>query len=390
MSQPVIAAPWPLDNATVAAAVRQAQRSPHYELAGWQMAPLGHQKIIETTGGLYLVSGQGRDHEGTTDWSLVLKTVHRPDTPDCQRPAEWCYWARELLAFDSGLLAALPGPLRAPHCYAVTPHADGGLIWMEHIVEATPRRWTLDDFACAAEVLGRFGGAFLTGAAYPQRPWLSEPFLRSSLADGDWWAQHMAVGTPESLWATPIVQEAFSDDMRRAILAIWAEKTRYFDALDRLPQVFCHNDCHRRNLMWGIDPAGSLELVALDWAFCGSGAVGTDLGMLAAVSTFFFESAVEDYDALESIVIDGYTAGLRAAGWQGDERLVRLGCIISALLWMGATLPGWTAMMLDPAAGFNIAAMYGRPATEVLAGWVALDEMLLARADEARSLLSLV
>jgi hypothetical protein len=320
----------------------------------------------------------------------VLKKVQRPDTPDCQRPAEWCYWARELLAFDSGLLTGLPGPLRAPACYRTDFHDHGGWIWLEHLVESTPRRWTLDDYARTAEVLGRFGGAYLTGTALPQQPWLSEPFLRSSLADGDWWATHMAESTPESLWGSPIVQNAFSGRMRAAILAIWAEKARYLDALDRLPQVFCHNDAHRRNLMWCAQPDGARELVALDWAFCGPGAIGTDLGALAAVSTFFFESPVEDYDALESIVIDGYTAGLRAAGWPGDERLVRLGCLAYALLWMGATLPGWAAMMLDPSSGFNVDAMYGRSAAEVLAGWVQLDELLLARADEARTLLQLV
>ncbi len=54
---------------------------------------------------------------------------------------------------------------------------------------------------------------------------------------------------------------------------------------------------------------------------------------------------------------------------------------------MGATLPDWAAVMLDPASGVNVTAMYGRPAEEVLAGWVTLTEFLLDRADEARRLM---
>jgi hypothetical protein len=36
--------------------------------------------------------------------------------------------------------------------------------------------------------------------------------------------------------------------------------------------------------------------------------------------------------------------------------------IACAALRMGATLPGWAAVMLDPASGINAATMYGRPA----------------------------
>ncbi len=188
-------------------------------------------------------------------------------------------------------------------------------------------------------------------------------------------------------WPHPLVQRAFSPDLRRRVLEVWADKHRFFDALDRLPQVLCHNDCHRRNLMWHRDGTGAKELIALDWAFCGPGGVGMDIGELVATSTYFFESEPADVAALERTVFDGYVAGLRAAGWQGDADLARLGYTACAALWMGATLPGWAAVMLGPASDVNAAAMYGRPAEDVLAGWVSLTEFLLDRADEARRLM---
>ena len=85
--------------------------------------------------------------------------------------------------------------------------------------------------------------------------------------------------------------------------------------------------------------------------------------------------------------MDGYLDGLRAGGWSGDARLARLGYLISAVLWMGATLPGWAAAMLPEDSGVNVQAMYGLPADGVLAGWVSLTEFLMDRADEARSLM---
>jgi hypothetical protein len=113
-----------------------------------------------------------------------------------------------------------------------------------------------------------------------------------------------------------------------------------------------------------------------------------DIGDLVAASTYFFESDPAQVGDLERMIFAGYLAGLRHAGWAGDERLVRLGYTISVALRMGVTLPGWAAVMLDPASGVNVAAMYGRSAEEVLAGWVTLAEFSLDRADEARQLMA--
>jgi hypothetical protein len=44
-----------------------------------------------------------------------------------------------------------------------------------------------------------------------------------------------------------VVQHAFSDSLRSGVLRIWAEKRRFWETIDHLPQVLCHNDFHRRN-----------------------------------------------------------------------------------------------------------------------------------------------
>ncbi|MGQ0604638.1 MAG: aminoglycoside phosphotransferase family protein [Anaerolineales bacterium] len=367
--------------------VRQDQRKPAFDILNWTVQPLSHEKIIGTTGGLFLFNGVGRDDQGTQAWSIVLKILNNPKTWG-QDPRYWAYWKREMVAFQSGLLATLPIGLSAPRCYGTTEHEESGWIWMEHIEEATSRRWALEHFHRAARQAGRFAGAFLGGVPLPEAAWLSAPFFRSIFADGDGWATHMDPTAPKNAWQSPLVQRAFSDVLRSGVLRIWAEKQRFWELIERLPQVLCHNDFHRRNLMWRTGPDGPQELVALDWAFCGPGALGMDLGELVANSAFFFEVEPEEIGELEATALDGYSEGLRDGGWIGDAQVVRLGYLLSAMLWMGATLPGWAAWMLPDESGINVQAMYGRSANAVLAGWVRLTEFLLERADEARQLMN--
>lgn len=375
-----------LDPGALADLVRQDQRNPAFEILDWTVQPLDHERIIATTGGLYRFSGSGRDGDVTKPWALVLKIINRPEE-GCLDLREWCYWKRELLAFQSGLLEDLPGGLVAPCCYGMTERDDGGWLWLEHIVESTGRRWSLEHYHHAAHQSGRFGGAFLSGTPLPDHAWLSAPFFRSVFADGGKWAAHMDPESPESAWRSPVVREAFDEPLRSRVLRLWAEKHDFFAAIDRLPQVLCHNDLHRRNLMFRRSADGQEELVALDWAFCGPGAIGADIGELVATSMYFFEIDPADAEALEATVFDGYLAGLREAGWSGDVRLARLGYTSSVGLWMGATLPGWAALMLGEGLKIDATAMFGRPAEEALAGWATLAEFSLERANEARSLM---
>ncbi len=140
--------------------------------------------------------------------------------------------------------------------------------------------------------------------------------------------------------------------------------------------------------MWSRSlQTGQEELIGVDWAFTGIGALGNDLGQLIGTSMFFFEYSPTDAETLERAILEGYLAGLADNGITIDARLVRLGYLISLSVWMGLQLPGWSAWMLSPDSGFNVQAMYGRNAEDVLAGWVQLDSFCLDRADEARVLI---
>ena len=59
--------------------VRQAQHDPTFHVLDWTVQPLAHEKIIDTTGGLFLFSGTGSGSAGTASWSIVLKVLNRPE-----------------------------------------------------------------------------------------------------------------------------------------------------------------------------------------------------------------------------------------------------------------------------------------------------------------------
>jgi hypothetical protein len=368
-----------IDPAFLAKLARQDTGAEAFELSDWSVTPVSHEAVVETTGGLYCFRGQGWDGYVSKPWSVILKIVNRPED-GCLDPQELCYWKRELLAYGTGMLATLPGGICSPRCYAVSEHEADNWIWMENIRETGDPAWSMAHFERAARRLGRFAGAWLGGIPLPAAPWLCGSLFRTFYADGEWWANFLNPESPNNAWQRPTVQTVFSEPLQSRVLQIWAEKWQLIEANERLPQVLCHNDAHRRNLMLRAAANGEEELVAIDWAFCGPGGLGNDLGELVGTSLSYFAVHPTDAAELEEAVLEGYLSGLRDTGWTGDERLARLGYTLSLALYWGGTLASEVARVQPE----NVEAKYGRPLEAVLKGWSALAEFALDRADESR------
>jgi thiamine kinase-like enzyme len=376
-----------MDQAVLTEVIRKDRNIPDLALIDWMVEPISHEKIIDTTGGLFRFSGQGQSTQGIEPWTVVLKCINDPKQWS-QQPREWSYWRREIMAFQSGLLEQPPTGIRAPRYYGVMENENGAWVWIEHIQEATGKQWSLNTFQRTARQLGRFQSAYLGEAKLPDHPWLCGPFFRTIWDDKEWWSGFMNPASEENAWKSPIVQRAFDDLQKSRVLQLLAEKQRFFDVNDRLPQVLCHNDANRKNFMWTHSPqTGQEELIVIDWAMTGIGAVGNDLGELVGESMYFFDYDPYAAETLEAAVLEGYLAGIADAGIVIDPRLVRLGYLISLSFWQAAMLPGWAAIMLPPESGVNVQAMYGHPAEEVLAGWEQLEAFNLDRVDKARSLI---
>ncbi len=133
---------------------------------------------------------------------------------------------------------------------------------------------------------------------------------------------------------------------------------------------------------------GAPQTVAIDWAFAGSGALGEEAARLVMGSLTFLEVPITQAAALDTTVFAGYLAGLHAAGWQGDPKLVRLGYAVSGALigmeFLCLELQGMHSdMPLDV-----VERIYGQSVDTILVQHHGLFRWALDLADEAQRLLS--
>ena len=375
-----------IDQDALTKAARKDQRDKDMVIVNWMVEPVRHEILTDTTTGLFRFTGQGISPKGKRFWTMILKWINNPKLSS-QQPYETFYWEREVLAFKSGLLEQLPSGVRAPHCYGVMENEDGAWVWMEDIHEAVGKQWSLDDFQRTARQFGRFQGAYLCGTPLPTQPWLCPPFFGVGWAEQNGWSGFMSPEFEKNGWKLPIDQSMLNDKQKLRLLQLIVENQRFDLVNQYLPQVLCHNDVHRKNLIWADLPhIGQKELIVLDWAFTGPGAAGNDLGGLLGNSLYFFDYDPYDAETLESVLLEGYLAGIADQCVEIDPRFVRLGYLISLSFFM-EYLPGWTPFMLPPDSGDTVQDMYGHSVQEVLASWVHLNAFCLDRADEARSLI---
>jgi hypothetical protein len=365
-----------LDSTRLTEIVRRAQASPSFEIESWDVKHLSSDGMINPEG-LFLFSGEGSDDRGRRPWSVVLKSIQsqtsEPDLSDA-----W-HWKREYWAMESGLLSKLPGPLVPPRCYGVKEQPDGAWIWMEHILDRSPRRWGTDEFVFTAEQLGRTTGAWLSSETQLDYPWLSRGLAHT-------WSEDFAPS--EEVWANEYVSQAWPSSMRERLMAVWAERARLNAVLESLPQTFAHFDSQRRNLMIRGRPDGEDELVAVDWAWCGIGPVGADAAILIGNSMILYEADPKTGAQLGEAVFQAYLAGLQAAGWTGNIDEVRLAYAATNALFCGVTAPHLLTIVTKPEWIARMKENFGVDSSECIEHSVSMGAFGVELGEEALRLMS--
>jgi hypothetical protein len=271
-----------------------------------------HLRIHSVTGGVFRIRADGD--------GCVVKVVRRGVDDDPQglwvsggEPEHRNYWTREWLAFDSGLLDALPGRLRAPRTLLTTQVDDECWIWMTDVHGRHGATLRLDDYPTIAYDLGTTQGAFAAGTL-PDDPWLSRRWLRA-------W-----VGACERLVEALRPGDALDDErlaalrpLRERVLALWERREDLLRLVESAPQTLVHCDFWPANL-YVSDDAGT---VAIDWSQVGIGAVAQDLDQVTLDTVWMQVRPDESLDVLESTMVPAYAAGLRDGGLHVDDRELR-------------------------------------------------------------------
>src|SRR5439155_12106052 len=221
-----------------------------------------HGGIGAAGGGVYRFIGTARSARavptvGVRPWSVVLKVLRAPAAATTYAALAVEGWNREVLTYQSGLLAALPAGLAAPRCFEIGEHSGLVWLWLEDLADAIGPRWPLARFALAARHLGRLNGTYLASRPLPDYPWLQRSLLRSR------------VQRNEAFWAafdegreTPWGRRCWPDDLADRGQHLWQRRADLLDLLDRLPQTLVHGDADRRNLFARQGAAGD-ETVAI-------------------------------------------------------------------------------------------------------------------------------
>jgi hypothetical protein len=276
--------------------------------------------------------------------------------------------------------AALAG-LSAPRCFAVSePAPDSCWLWMEDIDGAPATGWPLERLGLAARHLGRMQGQFLAGRALPNAPWFSQRWIR-------WWvpdrqgARLELVGDAE-VWRHPSIARIFPRSLADQALRLWQDHETLLAALEQAPQTLCHFDFWPRNL---FDRQG--ETVLIDWSQAGHGAPGEDIANLVMDSVWMLLIDSAAIPQLERLVLEGYIAGLRDAGWAGDERLVRFVYAAAAAARFGLLAGRVLQMVCDEQQHAALERTYERSIDHITGHRGAMVEHALSLAQEARALL---
>jgi hypothetical protein len=362
------------DFALLTELVSHDQGSQDFVILDWAVELLGKTGFGGAEG-LFLFHGQGRLGTVERRWSIVLKILKQP--PEEQPAFDYFYWKRELLAAQSQWLTTLPPPVRAQRIYRAVEEAGFAWIWMEHVHDSILHPWTLQEYTFAAHQLGTWHGNYLAGTPQPTEPWLCHDHIRG------WLSGHNA----EHGWDNAEVRAAFSSDARARHHALWADLERFLLALNHLPQVFSHYDFQRRNLFLCKTENHPDELVVIDWALCGWGALGGDMHHLIIISAIFFDFAAEHVRDLDTTAFAAYLDGLRSTGWAGDVNQVRLGYCIWAAAFNATIIPTVAAYFTSEDGQRDALRSFGVSGTEALKKWSLMLDYCLDCADEARLLM---
>ncbi len=368
-----------VDKETLTGVVRLALRDEGADLEGWEHTRLAYVNARPGERGLYRFSG--RAQQAGTPWSLILKVVRQPPNAETA-PMHPMYWKREVDAYSSGLLDDLPG-IAAPRCLRISRSADETvLLWLEDVADLYDGRWPLERYGLAARHLGRFGGAYLGGRPLPEHDWL----VTRATGPGAGGASAEERLRDRTTWEDPAVRRAFPLPIAERALRQREDRRAFRAAVAQLPRTLCHNDAHGENLFARRRADGTEKTVAVDWELVGLGPLATDITYLVIATLRRLAVDMADADRLEEAVFEGYVAGLRDAGWRGDEHELRLGYLAAVALRLGL-IPQILSLILDRPQRERAERVWGRPADEIIERWAEVAYFVLDRADEARRLL---
>ena len=264
----------------------------------------------------------------------VLSSVNRAETPNEWRassnPRHWNYWLREWHIYRSPLHEALEGSgVRLAKSFELTEREPEAALVLEELTGRSGHDLTWQDYALIAKNWGRAQGQ-LVESDYLAQPWTSQHFLREYTQSKP---VDYALLDDKKVWELALIRESWPQTLQEGLQLLYREAGTLYEIMETARQVPSHLDFWPNNVF-----VTDGEVVPVDWAFFGSGALGEDVGNFIPDAVFDGFVDGEDIAELESIMIDAYEAGLNEAC--DIEWPVRTTVFASAVkyVWLGPLL----------------------------------------------------
>jgi hypothetical protein len=371
-----------LDQGTILKFARLATGCHDLQIDTWETTTLS----VQGRRSIFRLAGIGDGGEASRPWSVVLKQIQAPEDPDApDAEVDHCaYWEREYLLYQAGVPQSLTGDLRAPHCFGVLqPVPDLRWIWLEDLHDRYHGAWPIEHFAKTAYHLGIFNGQYLVNKPVPEGNNIARHALRCS---SGYYIEEFNRYRDPSVWKHPLIRRAYPKPVIETLDRLAADREKFLDVLESLPQTFCHLDAWHGNMAAVLNADRTESTVLFDWALAGYGAPGEEIGHLIWVALLEFQVDFQDAARLESEVFNHYLQGLEDAGWQPDPTQVRCAYLINSILQFGFALEA-VDHALDEDAYAAAEELYGKPIDQLVIQAAQVTYLLIERMDELRSLL---
>ena len=405
-----------LDGDTLAEPVRRLLDDDRARVRSCQVVPIGGDSGNPCTVGVDLIRGVAEGRRGRSAFSLVRKVVSDADVPGLPRagymaePQDWNYWKREAVAYESGLLENLDGPVVPVRCLGVEDRGSTAVMWLDELRDSGDEPgWTFADHVSAAAALGEFNGRTLDpDLPRDDYPWLARDFSRGWLNTVPLVGLDVAV-EDDSVWQSPALRGVFPQPLGPRIGALLADADALLELGSRLPTTLTHHDAFRSNLfrISASGGSGSARFRLIDWSFVGVAPVGEDLGHQLGLNIFHLHLGHDapSWWAYEAAATRAYTSGLRRAGVDTPVDVLRayvravaalrpVTFAASSVTWLSPGAESDDSPHDEPLAGTvrddevpwpqEWAAQRGLDTDELLHRWAAMLTWLLDLGDAAR------
>jgi hypothetical protein len=155
-----------------------------------------------------------------------------------------------------------------------------------------------------------------------------------------------------------------------------------------MPRTSGHLDAHQENMAALVGTNGEEVTVLFDWALSGYGVPGEEIGRLVWAALLDCKVDVAEADRLESIVFERYLQGLADVGCRADPWQVRYGYLISSVFIFTFEMEAVDFVFAEDVA--EMERVWGRSQEHLLKQNGQVNALLLARADELRSMLAMM